>query len=106
MIRKAHIEFISHLKIKITTPLLQKDFDLEQIKKNDQAIDLVTLKQFKIGSGHKTPLRAEVGEGNGSISAPYRLYILARTDQTKWDEEIGNMSVKEKANTFSVTLPN
>jgi hypothetical protein len=105
MQRKACVEFIGFSKVRVTTFFTQKEFDLGFMKKNDMALDLISLKLFKVGSGNKTPFRAEVWEGDGSISDPYHLTIIARTSEKDWDEEIGRVCVKDKMQTFYVTLP-
>jgi hypothetical protein len=105
MQRKACVEFMGFTKVRVTTSFYQKEFDLEFMKKNDMALDLISLKLFKIGSGHKTPFRAEVWDGDGTISEPFHLTVLARISDDKWDEEIGSACVKDKTRTFCVTLP-
>lgn len=105
MQRKACIEFIGFSKVRVTTFFNQKEFDLDFMKKNDMALDLIGLKLFKVGSGNKTPFRAEVWEGDGSIGNPYHLTVLARTSENAWDEEIGCVCVKDKTQTFYVTVP-
>ena len=106
MQRKACVEFVGFSKVRITTFFNQKEFDIGFMKKNDMALDLVTLKLFKVGSNHKTPFRAEVWEGDGSISDPYHLTIIARTSEHEWDEEIGCVCAKDKTQTFYIDLPN
>jgi len=105
MQRKACVEFTCISEIKVSTFFMQKEFDLGLMKKNDMALDLISLKLFKIGSVNETPFRAEVWEGDGSISNPYYLTIIARVSEDKWDEEIGRVCVKDKMQTFYIDLP-
>lgn len=50
--RKAFIEFVDKSTIQITTPFLQKRFDLENLYQWDLAIDLVKLTSFPTSGVH------------------------------------------------------
>lgn len=76
MKRRAHIEFLSHTSLLITTTFLNK---VVKLKKSDRGkyIDLISLKVCD----HRTDFYAYIAQGNGTVEEPFTLEIKVKTSK-------------------------
>lgn len=106
MNRRALIEFMGPGRIKITTSLFQKEFDLGKLSKERLIIDLVSLKMIKEGwEKENTIFKTKIDEGNGTLGNPYVLSIIAKTSKDEFNNLIGTVSIKDKNKIFTVNFP-
>ena len=105
MYRKALIEFMGPAKVKITTPLYQKEFDLHKLSKKNLDIDLTNLKTFKQISDHQTIFKIRVDSGIGTLGDPYVLSVSAQTSKVNSSKPIGEVSIRDKKKIFTVNFP-
>lgn len=104
MRRRVNIEFVGHNIIKITSFNYQKTFDLTELKKNYECVDLVTGKRIKFNSN--VAFKLSIEDGDGKLGNPFILSVSAQTEKFK-HEVIGEFDIyKGKEQLFEVDLPN
>ena len=105
MYRRVLIEFMGPARVKITTPLYQKEFELHELSKKDLEIDLTNLKTFKRMSDYQTIFKTRINSGAGLLGNPYVLSVSAQTSKNSFSDIIGEVSIKDKQKIFTVNFP-
>src|SRR5271169_1478795 len=104
MKRRACIEWLGHNDIKITNYCHQKTFNLPELKKKTQGVDLITLKTTM---ADETPdFELTIGEGDGKLGTPFNLFIIARIEKDRRgiiEDALSIYQGKEKV--VEVTIP-
>ena len=105
MQRKACIEFAGLTRLRITTSFKQKEFNIADIAKNCNYVDLISLKLCdpdKQNGG--LAFYAEVIDGLGTVSDPYYIGISVMTSVGVF-EEIAVITHKNGPQVYFVDLP-
>ncbi len=97
----AHVEFVNHKTLRITTAFKQKEFDLTN-ESADTRFDLINLKKLKY-TADKFSARLC---GKGTIDDPFNLMVYCRTGHNAddWDY-LDSVFPADKVKTFKVYIP-
>ncbi|MFA5024135.1 MAG: hypothetical protein WC523_04225 [Patescibacteria group bacterium] len=104
MRRRAHIEFLGHTSVQVTTFAHQKIFDLGKLKQDGVQVDLVTLKKLK--PSERPPFRFGCSIGDGTLGNPFNVSVTAKTAESE-ESVIAQLTIYDgKEKTLEVDLPN
>lgn len=106
MRRRAHLGLQGHTKVRITTFLSQKTFDLDELHNSNKYVDLAYLKKID----HPNNFYMEVSWGSGKVGDPYVLEVRAHEQEDyhlKWSSVVARLSIEkgyDRETTVEVTL--
>jgi len=105
MQRRAHIEWMGHMSIKVTNFAMQKTYDLPKLKLQGNRIDLVSGKM--VSRNETVPIFfLEIFCGNGKLGSPFYLRAMAEVEKNKHSDLCQPFSIYEgKEQTIEVDFP-
>ena len=89
MRRRAHIEWLGHTSIRVTSACFQKTIDLIDLSAKKEVVDLLTGKRLKV----TTIFCAWVHGGTGKLGDPFSIRVMAEVNQGNLNDVCSPFSI-------------